>query len=120
MAPGNVWATPLGLADAEAERDSEELAEADGDFDVDADADDDGLGLNETDGLGLLMISRTANVTIARSSDVAFVPPTARLPCPAVVSINVQAHCDPTSISGPAVLLAPADGGVWCPKCPAE
>ena len=101
-----------GLTEADAELLAELLADADGELLVELLAELDGLGLRLTLGLGLLMISRTANVTMARSSDVPFVPPTALLPCPAVVSINVQAHCDPTSIKGPAVLFAPAVGGV--------
>ena len=98
----------LGLTDDDGVADDE----ADGLRETDGDTEDDGLGLLLTLALGLLIISRTANVTIAASSDVAFVPPTGRLPWPAVVSMKVQAHCPPTSISGPAVLFAPADGGV--------
>lgn len=104
---------PLGDAEDEAEL----LTLDDGltERDAEADTDDDGLGLRLTLGLALLIISRTANVTMARSSEVAFVPPTGRLPCPGVVSMKIQQHSAPISISGPAVLFAPAVGGVWWP-----
>ena len=77
-----------------------ELGDRDMDADADALSDADGEELSELDGLGLLLteadslliISRTANVTMARSSLVPFVPPTGLLPCPAVVSLNPTKH----------------------------
>jgi hypothetical protein len=83
-APPRVLLTALGEAEALMELDAVALG--------DDEIDEEGVWLGEaeieglTDAEELLMISRTANVTIARSSDVAFVPPTGRLPCPAVVS----------------------------------
>jgi len=112
LAPPNVRPAPLGEADAEADRLSLAETEAEGDLETDGLTLLDGLGERLTEALGLLIISRTANVTIAASSLVAFVPPTGLLPCPGVVSIKTHAHWPPTSINGPAVLLAPAVGGV--------
>lgn len=111
-APGNPCAALLGLGLADGDTDALTLA--------DGLTEALGLTLGETEGLGLLIASRTAKVTIARSSLVPLLPPTGRLPCPAVVSMNTHAQVAPMSISGPAVLLAPAVGGVWCPKCPPE
>lgn len=119
-APGSVCPEVLGLTDddALALADDDGLGEALGLFetlgltDEDGEIDADGDGLRLTLALGLLIISRTANVTIALSSEVPLDPPTGLLPCPAVVSINVQAQVAPISISGPAVLFAPAVGGV--------
>lgn len=107
-------AAELGLADALLEAEIDRLDEAERDAEGLAETDADGVGLTDADE-ELRMASRTANVTIARSSLVALVPPTARLPCPGVVSIKTHAHSEPMSMSGPAVLLAPAVGGVWCP-----
>lgn len=111
-APGSVCALALGEADALTLRLAELEALALALLDVDALADDEGDCDNDAELLALLMSSRTANVTIARSSLVPFVPPTARLPCPAALSQNTHAHCPPTSISGPVALFAPFVGGV--------
>lgn len=83
-APPNVKPPPLG----DAELDGLTLGETDADGLTDAEGET--LGL--TDGDGLEMASRTANVTIARSSDVPLDPPTGREPWPAVVSMNTHAH----------------------------
>lgn len=89
-APGNVNAPALGLTEDEglSERDAEAEAEEDGESDTedDGDTDEDGLGERLSLALGLLMISRMARCTAARSSDVAFEKPIEREPCPAVVS----------------------------------
>jgi len=122
-APGN----PLAPADGDADDDAERLALADGDSEVDAladalgdkltdaDADDDGLGERLTDAEGLLIISRMATWTAARSSDVPDEKPTERDPCPAVVSWTAIAPLAPKSIEKSSVLLAPAEASVWSP-----
>lgn len=73
----------------------------------DADREDDGDGDRLTDALGLLIISRTATCTAARSSEVAFENPTERAPCPAVVSRTTCTTRDPKSMLATSVLLAP-------------
>jgi hypothetical protein len=80
--------------------------------------DADGLCESETDGLGLLTISRTAKWTMARSSEVPDDMPTERLPWPAVVSRTPTNPIAPVSMLFSAVELAPAVGSVWCPKWP--
>jgi hypothetical protein len=74
-------------------------------------ADGDGLTL----ALGLLIISRTATCTAARSSLVPDENPTERDPCPAVVSRTTTAPLFPKSIDWISVLLAPAVGSVCKP-----
>lgn len=87
---------PPLLGDALDETLGDTLAEtlAEGEAEIDAegvgDTDADGVGDGEAD--GLLMISRTAKWTIARSSDVPDDMPTDRLPCPAVVSTTPTKH----------------------------
>jgi hypothetical protein len=76
------------------------------------------LGETEAEGDTLLIDSRMARWTIARSSLVPEDMPTDRLPCPAVVSRTTTKHCEPMSILWSSVLFAPALGGVWWPKCP--
>lgn len=97
---GSVTNDVLALADAEADRLTEllGLGEDDGVAEADADA--------------LLMISRTAKWTMARSSLVPEDIPTARLPCPAVVSLTPTNPIAPVSMLFSAVELAPLVGRV--------
>jgi len=79
---------------------------------LDAVAEGDALSDGEGDALALEIISRTANVTMARSSVVPLLSPTARDPCPAVFSRAPTKHWPPTSNVLVAVEFAPAVGGV--------
>jgi hypothetical protein len=65
-----------------------------------------------TDADGLLIISRTAKCTMARSSDVPLVMPTEREPWPAVASTTPTKHCPPTSTVFSGSEFAPSVGGV--------
>jgi len=97
-APPNATLDALGDADDDAERLSLADADADGEFETDGLTELDGLGERETDADGLLMISRMATCTAARSSDVPEEKPTERDPCPAVVSWTAIAPLAPKSI----------------------
>jgi hypothetical protein len=115
-APPRVFATALGEAEALTELDAVALGDDEIEDDAVALGDAEIEGLTDAD--ALLIISRTAKCTMARSSDVPDVMPTEREPWPAVVSTAPTKHCPPTSIVFSAVELAPLVGGVWCPKCP--
>lgn len=103
-APGNVIAAALG--------EGEGLAELDALLDALALTELEGLSDSDADDDGELTISRTANVTMARSSAVPFVSPTARDPCPGVFSKAPTKHCAPVSRVFVTVELAPFVGGV--------
>lgn len=119
----------LGETDADAETlgDVEALAESDGDLELlgETDAEGDTEALADTDGdveaegeteaLALLMISRTAKCTMARSSEVPEERPTFRAPWPAVVSVTTAAPLLPKSIDWRRVLPVPAVGSVCRP-----
>lgn len=93
-----------------------ELMLLDGDGDEDGEDEIDVEIEDETDEDALLMISRTAKCTAARSSLVPDENPTLREPCPAVVSRTTTNPLAPASTDCSEVLLAPAVGSVWCPK----
>jgi hypothetical protein len=80
----------------------------------DGELDTDTEGLDDTDDETLLIISRTAKCTAARSSDVPWVNPTLRAPCPAADSRTVTNPTAPesTDCMPVAVELAPAVGSV--------
>ena len=107
-----------GESDADGDEELEALLLEDGESEAEGERDADGLleleALGVADGLAetLLIISRTAKCTIARSSDVPEDIPTDRDPCPAVVSRTTTQQVDPISIDCTAVLLAPVVGGV--------
>jgi hypothetical protein len=115
-APGNTGGSADGDGDALALEDG--LTLADGETLADGLTLALGLSDGEADEDGLLMISRTAKWTIARSSLVPLDMPTERLPCPAVVSLTPTNPIAPVSMLFKAVELAPLVGSVWCPKCP--
>lgn len=107
-----------GLTEADALRLGDVLALGLVDALVETDGDSDAEGEIDALALVLLMISRTAKCTTARSSDVPDDRPTFRAPWPGVVSVTTAAPLLPKSIDCRKVLPVPAVGIVCRPVYP--